>query len=357
MFLSRKKIAAAVLAGIMVLASGCGSGKPASSPSTNQPAASADADKWGGYTPEKPLVVKFSHVTTPDSPKGAAAIKFAEDVAKKTGNRVKVEVYPSSQLYGDKEELDALQAANVHIIAPSATKLVGMNKQFQIFDMPYLFRDATHAEKFFDGELGKKLLTSMEKNNILGLAYWENGFKHFTNSKRPIKTPEDMKGLKFRTQAGKVLEAQFKALGAGSATIAFGETYAALQQGTVEGQENTFNNIDTQKYQEVQKYMTISEHGRLDYAVLTNKQWWDKQPAEIKKIMEETMKEVTPYERKLARDLDQKSFENLKKSGKMEIYQSTVQEKEAFAKAMEPVFKEFEPVIGKELLDGVKNLK
>lgn len=347
-----KKWAALLLAGVMVVAAGCGGGSKTSSSG----AGTSGTGGGGGYTPEKPLVVKFSHVTTPDSPKGVASLKFAELVAQRTGNKVKVEVYPSSQLYGDKEELDALQAANVHIIAPSAAKLVGMNKQFQIIDMPFLFRDDVHSDKFFDSELGAKLLNSMDKNNIKGLAFWENGYKHFTNSKRPIKSPADMEGLKFRTQAGKVLEAQFKAVKAGSATIPFGETYAALQQGTVDGQENTFNNIDTQKYQEVQKYMTVSYHGRIDYAVLTNKKWWDGLPEDIRKIMEDTMKEVSAFERKLAREMDKKSLENLKKAGKMEIYELNAQEKEAFAKAMEPVFKEFEPVIGKELLDGVKKL-
>lgn len=305
---------------------------------------------------DEPIVIKFSHVTTPDSPKGQAAEKFKELAEQKTNGRVKVEVFPSGQLYGDKEELEALQAGNVQMIAPSVTKLVGLNPAFQIVDMPFLFnsREAVHA--FWDGELGKKLMSSLEPQGILGLAMWENGFKQFTNNKHPLKRPEDFKGLKFRTQAGKVLEAQFKALGAGAATIPFNETYMALQQGTVDGQENTYNNIDTQKYPEVQKYLTVSNHGRIDYVVLVNKSFWEKIPEDIRGALEEAMKEATEHERQLAYDLDQQSFENLKKAG-MEVYELTEEDKEAFRKVFEPVYSEFESVIGKEFIDGARALK
>lgn len=305
---------------------------------------------------DEPIVIKFSHVTTPDSPKGQAAEKFKELAEQKTAGRVKVEVFPSGQLYGDKEELEALQAGNVQMIAPSFTKLVGLNPAFQIVDMPFLFdsREAVHA--FWDGELGKKLMSSLKPQGILGLAMWENGFKQFTNNKHPLKRPEDFKGLKFRTQAGKVLEAQFKALGAGAATIPFNETYMALQQGTVDGQENTYNNIDTQKYPEVQKYLTVSNHGRIDYVVLVNKSFWDKIPGDIRGALEEAMKEATEYERNLAYELDQQSFENLKKAG-MEVYELSEEDKESFRKVFEPVYSQFENVIGKEYIDGARALK
>src|SRR5699024_4453106 len=218
-----------------------------------------------------------------DSVKGQAAERFAELVEEKTDGRAKVEVYPSSQLYGDNDELDALVSGNVHMIAPSVTKMVKLDPRWQYVDMPYLFEDQEHAHKFFESDVAQTLLNSDElaSNDIMGLVFWENGFKHFMNDKKPLREPSDFEGLKFRAQAGKVLESQFEALGAGSATIAFGETYAALQQGTVDGTENTFNNIDTQKYQEVQKHMTVSEHGRLDYAIFVNKSFWDGMPADI----------------------------------------------------------------------------
>src|SRR6185437_13831160 len=252
----------------------------------------------------KPVIIKFSHVTALDSVKGKAAERFKELVEEKTGGKAIVEVYPSSQLYGDNDELDALVSGNVHMIAPSVTKMVKLDPRWQYVDMPFLFADQAHAQRFFESDVAKTLLNSdkLASNDIMGLTFWENGFKHFTNNKHPLQKPEDFKGLKFRAQAGKVLEAQFKALDAGSATISFGETYAALQQGTVDGQENTYNNIDTQKYQEVQKYMTLSEHGRLDYAIFVNKPFWDKMPEDIRTQVEEALKEATELEWQLAAD-------------------------------------------------------
>jgi C4-dicarboxylate-binding protein DctP len=335
-----KGLLAAFLSASLLTLAGCGSSQTSGNTS---------------YTKENPLIVKFSHVTTAESPKGKAATKFAELLAEKTGGRVKVEVYPSSQLYGDKDELEALQAGNVHIIAPSATKLVGFNPSFQIVDMPFLFKNHDSVVKFWDGELGKKLMNSLESKNMLGLAMWENGFKVFTSNK-PIAKPEDFKGQKFRTQAGKVLEAQFKALGAGAATIPFGETYTALQQGTVDGQENTWNNIDTQKYEEVQKYLLVSNHGRIDYIVLTNKKWYSSLPEDIKKAFDEAMAEATQYERQLAVELDKGSEEKLRKSGKFQIVELSEAERENFVKLMEPVYSEFEQTVGKEFIDGAKKM-
>lgn len=310
-------------------------------------------------TESDPVIIKFSHVTSIDSVKGKAAERFAELVAEKTGGKAKVEVYPSSQLYGDNDELDALVSGNVHMIAPSVTKMVKLDPRWQYVDMPFLFDNQEHARKFFESDVAKTLLNSdkLASNDIMGLAFWENGFKHFTNNKHPLKTPEDFKGLKFRAQAGKVLEAQFQALGAGSATIAFGETYAALQQGTVDGQENTYNNIDTQKYQEVQKYMTLSEHGRLDYAVFVNKPFWDKMPADIRGQVEEALKEATDLEWQLASDENAKSLENIKNSGKVEVLELTDAERAALADALQPVYDEFGEVITKELIDGINSLK
>ena len=172
-----------------------------------------------------------------------------------------------------------------------------------------------------------------------------------------MKTPEDLKGLKFRAQAGKVLESQFNALDAGSATISFGETYAALQQGTVDGQENTFNNFDTQKYSEVQKYLTVSEHGRLDYAVFVNKPFWEGMPEDIRTQVEEALQEATELEWQLANDENAKSFENIKDSGKVEVTELTEEERQKFVDALQPVYDEFSDDITPELLDGIRDLK
>ncbi|MFS0577169.1 DctP family TRAP transporter solute-binding subunit [Sporosarcina sp. 179-K 3D1 HS] len=308
---------------------------------------------------DKPVIIKFSHVTSIDSVKGQAADHFAKLVEEKTGGKAKVEVYPSSQLYGDNDELDALVSGNVHMIAPSVTKMVKLDPRWQYVDMPFLFNDQEHARKFFESDVAQTLLNSdkLAANDIMGLAFWENGFKHFTNNKHALKNPEDFKGLKFRAQAGKVLEAQFQALGAGSATIAFGETYAALQQGTVDGQENTYNNIDTQKYQEVQKYMTLSEHGRLDYAIFVNKPFWESMPEDIRTQVEEALKEATELEWQLASDENAASLDNIKNSGKVEVLELTAEERQALIDALQPVYDEFTETITPELIDGIRGLQ
>lgn len=326
---------------LVAVAAGCGGQKQA-----------APQQQQAGE--KKPIVVKFSHVVAVDTPKGQAALKFKELLEQKSNGAFKVEVYPSSQLYGDKEELEALQANNVQFIAPSSTKLVGFNPAYQIPDMPFLFKDDQTAYKFYDSETGQKLMKSLGSKGMLGMAWWPNGPKQFTDSKRPLKKPEDFKGLKFRTQSGGVLDDQFKALGAGSQTMAFGEVYQALQSGAVDGQENTFNNIDTQKYAEVQKYMSISNHGRIDYVVLTNTKFWNSLTPEQQKLVSDCMKEATAYERKLAEELNQKSYDKLKAGGKMQIYTLTDADREAFIKAMQPVYDKYGDKIGKEYLDAAR---
>ena len=301
------------------------------------------------------VVIKFTHVVADATPKGQAAIKLKE-LLEKTGFFT-VQVYPSSQLYGDKEELEALRANNVQLIAPSVTKLVGFVPAFQLVDMPFLFKDDQCAYSFYNGPSGQKLMNSLRPVGMLGLAWWPNGSKNFTNSKLPLRTPADFKGLKFRTQSGGVLDAQFKALGAGSQTLAFAEVYQALNSKAVDGQENTFSNIDSQKYQEVQKYMTLSAHGRLDYVVLTNTKFWDSLTPEQQKAFTAAMTEATLNATKLADDLNEKAFEKLKASGKLEIISLTDAERQAFIKALAPLYKKYTPIIGKEYLDAARACK
>src|SRR5699024_6571002 len=273
--------------------------------------------------------------------------------------KVEVEVYPSSQLYGDNDELDALVSGNVHMIAPSVTKMVKLDPRWQFVDMPYLFEDQAHVHRFFESELAQDLMQSdqLASNDIMGLVFWLNGFKHFMNNKHALVEPSDYAGLKFRAQAGKVLESQFQALDAGSATIAFGETYAALQQGTVDGSENTFNNIDTQNYQEVQSHMTVSEHGRLDYAIFVNKSFWEGMPDDVRGLVEEALEEATELAWDLAAKDNAASFENIKDSGNVEVTELTDDQKKAMEEAFQPVYEEFTDVITEELLDGIRDLR
>ncbi|MFY3791840.1 DctP family TRAP transporter solute-binding subunit [Ureibacillus sp. MALMAid1270] len=311
------------------------------------------------YTKENPFVIKFSHVTAIDSVKGKSADYFAKLVDEKTEGRVKVEVYPSSQLYGDADELDALMSGNVHMIAPSVTKMVKLDPRWQYVDMPFLFQDDEHVQAFFDSEVAQSLFNAdaLAANDIMGKAFWPNGFKNFSSNKNPLVKPEDFAGQKFRAQAGKVLEAQFKALNAGSATISFGETYAALQQGTVDGTENPHNNFDTMKFYEVQKYYSTSAHGRLDYAIFVNKSYWESMPEDLRTLVDEALTEATTYAQGLAADENAKSLEKIKSIDTVEVYEMSQEERDVLKEAMQPVYDEFAEVITQELIDGIEALK
>src|SRR5437870_11861053 len=236
----------------------------------------------GAVMAQQPIIIKFSHVVSPDAPKGQAALKFKELAEKYTEGKVKVEIYPNSTLYKDKEELEALQLGAVQMLAPSNSKFgpIGV-REFEVFDLPYILPDLATLRKVTDGPLGARLLKLLEPKGMTGLAYWDNGFKEMTANKKLV-TPADYRGVKFRIQSSKVLEAQFRALGSIPQVMAFSDVYQALQTGVVDGQENTTSNIYSQKMHEVQKYMTMTNHGYIGYVVVTNKKFCDGLPADIR---------------------------------------------------------------------------
>src|SRR6059058_3450708 len=249
---------------------------------------------------QQAIVIKFSHVVTPDTPKGKGAEKFKELAEKYTNGRVKVEIYPNSQLYKDKEEVEALQLGAVQMLAPSLAKFGPLGaKEFEVFDIPYILPDKAALRRVTDGALGKKLFTKLEPKGIKGLAYWDNGFKVMSANK-PLRMPEDFRGLKMRIQSSKVLEAQMRALGAIPQVMAFSEVYQALQTGVVDGTENPPSNLYTQKMHEVQKHVTVSDHGYLGYAVIVNKKFCDGLPADVRTALEGAMKEATKHANTIA---------------------------------------------------------
>lgn len=300
---------------------------------------------------QQPIIIKFSHVVAPNTPKGLASQKFAELAAKYTDGKVKVEVYPNSQLYKDKEELEALQLGAVQMLAPSLSKFgpIGV-KEFEVFDLPYILPDLASLRKVTDGPLGKKLFSLLDKKGITGLAYWDNGFKEMSANKKLV-APEDYKGLKFRIQSSKVLEAQFRALGAIPQVMAFSEVYQALQTGVVDGQENTPSNMYTQKMHEVQKYTTLTNHGYIGYAVIANKKFWDGLPADIRGQLEKAMKEATEYGNGQSAKENNEALDEMRKSGKTELITLTKEQDEAMRKAMLPVYKEVGSRVGKDLIN------
>ena len=302
---------------------------------------------------QQPIVIKFSHVVAIDTPKGKAAEMFAKKAAELTGGKVKVEVYANSTLYKDKEEMEALQLGAVQMLAPSLAKFGPLGvKEFEVFDLPFIFSNYDDLHKVTTGPVGKQLLSKLEPKGIRGLAFWDNGFKSFSLNS-PIKTPADLKGKKMRIQSSKVLEEQMRAVGSMPQVMAFSEVYQALQTGVVDGTENPISNLYTQKMYEVQKHLTITDHGYLGYAVIVNKKFWDGLPADIRKQLEEAMEQSTRYANQIAKVENDESLEKVKKSGKTAVYVPTKEERLAFKKAMLPVHQKMESRIGKEVIQNV----
>lgn len=302
---------------------------------------------------QQPVVIKFSHVVANNTPKGKAAERFKELVEERTKGKVKVEVYANSTLFKDKEEMEALQLGAVQMLAPSLAKFGPLGvPQFEVFDLPYLFDSYEELHKVTQGPLGQQLLAKLEPKGIKGLAFWDNGFKSFSANK-PLRTPNDFKGLKMRIQSSKVLEAQMRSVGSLPQVMAFSEVYQALQTGVVDGTENPHSNLYTQKMHEVQKHLTLSDHGYLGYAVVTNKRFWDGLPADVRGQLEQAMKEATDYANKIAREENDAALENIRRSGKTQVYTPTPQERLALKKAITKVHKEMESRMGKEIIQAV----
>jgi C4-dicarboxylate-binding protein DctP len=301
----------------------------------------------------EPIVIKFSHVTAPDTPKGSAADYFKKLVDERGNGRVRVEVYPNSQLYKDKEELEALQMGAIQMLAPSLSKFGPLGvKEFEVFEMPYLFDDLDAVHKITRGPIGKQLLKRLEAKGIVGLAYWDNGLRQMT-ANRPLHSVADWKGAKFRIVSAKVTEAYTRAMGAIPQVMAFSEVYQAMQSGVVDGGENALSNIYTQKFYEVQKYLTVSNHGYLGYAVLVNKKFWEGLPPDIRTLLTTAMEEASKLNDEIAARDNQKGLEAIVKSGKTQVYTLTAEERAAWKRQMLPVHKQVEERIGKDLIQAV----
>ncbi|PSO26983.1 TRAP transporter substrate-binding protein [Bradyrhizobium sp. MOS002] len=305
----------------------------------------------GPASAQSPIIIKFSHVVATDTPKGKASEKFKELAEKYTGGKVKVEIYPNSTLYKDKEELEALQLGSVQMLAPSNSKFGPLGiREFEVFDLPYILPDLKTLRKVTEGPLGLRLLKLLDSKGITGLAYWDNGFKQMSANKKLV-APADYQGVKFRIQSSRVLQAQFKALSSLPQVMAFGEVYQALQTGVVDGQENTWSNIYTQKMHEVQKYITESNHGYIGYVVIVNKKFWDDLPADIRDQLTKAMKEATDFNNTQSQKENEDALAEIRKSGKSEIIKLTPEQDEAMRKAMEPVYKDAAGRVGQPLID------
>jgi len=308
-------------------------------------------------------VLKFSHVVSENTPKGQAALFFEKRLEELSKGKIDVQVYPNSQLYKDKAVLKAIKLDSVQMACPSFSKFTKTVPQLALFDLPFLFKDMEHVHKVQDGEVGQKLKDMVAAKGFVVLDYWDNAFKQLTSSKKALLMPEDAKGQKFRIMSSKVLEAQFKAVGANPQVMPFSEVYSALQQGVIDGQENTNSNIYTKKFYEVQKYMTLSNHGYLGYLVVMSKKFYNSLPKDLQEAVKQAMKEATAKERELAAKLDKdqlsKIEEYAKKTGKLEIYTLNDEQKKAWYDAMSKIYPEFydKDKIGKDLIEAAINTK
>jgi C4-dicarboxylate-binding protein DctP len=302
---------------------------------------------------DEPIVVKFSHVVAPDAPKGKAALLFKELAERYTNGRVKVEIYPNSSLYKDKEELEALQLGSVQLLAPSIAKFSPLGiKEFDVFDLPFLLSDEARARQMMASPMMADLNKKLEAKGVLPLAYWDNGAHDYTANKALI-SPEDFRGMKMRIQGGKVQDAVARELGAIPQIIAFGELYQALQTGVVDGEDNVPTNILTQRFYEVQKHLTISHHGRLTYALVTNKTFWNSLPEEVRTQLDRPVKETSVFFNDTAAKDNADAIEKIKASGKTEIHVLTDAEKKAWIAKLMPVHTEMQSRFAKDFIERV----
>ncbi len=300
---------------------------------------------------QSPIVIKFSHVVANDTPKGKGALKFKELAEKYTAGKVKVEVYPNSTLYKDKEEIEALQLGSVQMLAPSTAKFAPLGiKEFEALDLPWLFKDEATYSNAMKGKVGKWLFDKLETKGISGLAYWDNGF-HMVSANRPLTKPTDFQGLKFRISGSKIADQYFRILGSIPQIMAFSEVYQALQTGVVDGCENTASNYLTQKFYEVQKDITVSYHAHLQYAVIVNSKFWNGLPPDVRKELDKAMAEATEYTNSIALKENDDALADIKKTGKTTLHYLTDAERKAWQEAMQPTYKWAKGRVGQEVLD------
>ncbi|MGA9321312.1 MAG: DctP family TRAP transporter solute-binding subunit [Xanthobacteraceae bacterium] len=302
---------------------------------------------------DEPIIIKFSHVVAPDAPKGKAALFFRELAEKYTNGRVKVEVYPNSSLYKDKEELEALQLGSVQLLAPSIAKFSPLGvREFDIFDLPFLLSDEARARQMMASPMMADLNKRLEAKGVEPLAYWDNGAHNYT-ANRPLVLPDDFRGMKMRIQGGKVQDAVARELGAIPQIIAFGELYQALQTGVVDGEDNVASNILTQRFYEVQKHMTLSHHSRLTYALVTNKTFWNGLPEDVRAQLDRAVKETNAFFNDTAAKDNADAIDKIKASGKTEIHVLTDAERKAWIGKLMPVHTEMQSRFGKDFIERI----
>jgi C4-dicarboxylate-binding protein DctP len=301
---------------------------------------------------QDPILIQFSHVAAPDTVKGRAAQRFKELAEQRTGGRVKVEVYPNSQLYKDREELEALQLGAVQMLATSLSKLAGLVRDFDVFGLPFLFKDDAAFRGVADGPVGTALFAKLAAKGLSGLAYWSNGFE-ILSAHRPLHTVADFRGLRMRIQSSRVLVAQMKALGASPRVTQFADQYAAFKSGELDGGENVPSNFDTQRLDDVQEHLTVSHHAYLAYAVLVNRTFWDGLPEDIRSTLRAALQEASALSNQLAARDNARALQQIAQRGKTTVYRLAPDEALNWRRALRGVHKLAEAWISRETLTAV----
>ncbi|MGI2328370.1 DctP family TRAP transporter solute-binding subunit [Planococcus sp. YIM B11945] len=303
------------------------------------------------------IVFKFSHVVAENTPKGQAAAKFAELVAEKSNGTIQIVVFPNGSLYSDIEEINALKDGEVQIIAPSTSKLGALSPKWGILDLPFAFSDDEAMQQGIHGAIGEKLLASLQEENIKGLAHWSNGFKQITSNTGPIIEPEDIKNQTLRIMPSDVIQGQFDLLEAKTLQESFNSTFNLIEDGKVDGEENTISNIYSRKFYQVQKHLTLSSHGYLGYAVMMDQNVWDRQTDNTKRILQEAMAETTAWNDQNAVRLNEEQLKLIKESSDIQIHELTPAEKQQWRNKLMPLYAEFGEVIGKDLVEDLQELQ
>ncbi|MCX7172885.1 MAG: DctP family TRAP transporter solute-binding subunit [Proteobacteria bacterium] len=300
-----------------------------------------------------PIVIKFSHVAATDTPKGQGAERFKKLAEQRTQGRVRVDVYPNSSLFKDKEELEALQMGSVHMLAPSISKFGPFGvKEFEVFDLPFVTPDIASFQRLTKSEFATSLLKKLESRGALGLAYWDAGFRVIT-ANRPLHKLSDFKGMKIRINSSKVNDASIRSLGAIPQTMAFSEVYQGLQTGVVDGADTVMSNALTQKFYEVQKHISLLHHSHQGYILVVNKKFWDGLPADIRKSLDSAAADASTYENALSVAEDRNALDKIRDSGKSTIYEPTAAERDEIRKAMMSVHRDMEGRLGRENIQAI----
>jgi C4-dicarboxylate-binding protein DctP len=296
-----------------------------------------------------PIEIKFSHVVSEKTPKGEMANRFKQLVDERLAGKVEVKVFPNSQLFGDNKVLEAMLLGDVQMAAPSVSKFKKYTKKLQLFDLPFLFDDMDSVDRFQRSPEGQSLLRSLEPKGLIGLGYLHNGMKQLS-ANSPVQSPADAKSKKFRIMSSDVLAEQFKSVGAISVKKPFSEVFTLLQTKAIDGQENSWSNIYSKKLFEVQPYITESNHGVLDYLVVTSAEFWEKLPKNIRPIIRAALDEAITHGNNIAQHKALADKQAIIDSGRSQVLPLSPQQRAQWVKKMKPVWKKFEEEIGKDLV-------